>query len=340
MNNNNAVDATLEETRDLDVASILAEGFTGSPDDSANESSIDQSVRTISAVGTLLPSLTTTYQQGGEEHCPFAGASRPIPPTFPHKLMEMITWCHSDDAGRGKEAIHWCPNGTAFTIRHPENLTKFVLPKFFKTCKFESFKRKLYRYGFRQVSKGPDKNAYFQENFVRGLPELCNKLKIMYSDKEQTQHMTKLMENHRKKHIARAVSSLSKSASSLAPAVPFTGSVFVSALPFSFPQALVSINQTPSSCYPYPAHIVPLGQPTFFPYSESVKRLCGVPDSMRVHTHGLPTTGFLPVGQGPHPCFMVCNGVPMPSSESSFLMYPAFQYGGSTDAVPSGAGRG
>ena len=69
---------------------------------------------------------------------------------FPVKLMEIL----SND--QYIDCIAWLPHGRSFVIHSPERFTEHVLPKITKPCKFSSFTRKLYRWGFRQISKGPD----------------------------------------------------------------------------------------------------------------------------------------------------------------------------------------
>jgi hypothetical protein len=48
--------------------------------------------------------------------------------------------------------ICWTLEGRAFVIRNREDLVKTWLPLFFRHGKFQSFTRKLYRWGFRQVN--------------------------------------------------------------------------------------------------------------------------------------------------------------------------------------------
>jgi HSF-type DNA-binding len=47
------------------------------------------------------------------------------------------------------------------------------LPKFFKQSKFTSFTRKLNRWGFIRVTRGPQTGSYFHKLFQRDHPELC-----------------------------------------------------------------------------------------------------------------------------------------------------------------------
>ena len=107
-------------------------------------------------------------------------ARHPLP--FPQKLMQMIQWCERQAWGRNKKnPFVWTPDGRAFEIVDPDYITRILLPKFFnKETHFESFRRKLYRWGFRQVSG----NIYACQNFQRDQPENCHRMEIRYSSKE------------------------------------------------------------------------------------------------------------------------------------------------------------
>lgn len=50
--------------------------------------------------------------------------------------------------------VKWQEDGKSFVIFDPKDFTDKVVPLFFKPTKFSSFTRKLYRWGFRQISKG------------------------------------------------------------------------------------------------------------------------------------------------------------------------------------------
>ena len=67
------------------------------------------------------------------------------------------------------EAITWLPGGKSFSIINPKKFTDAVLPNFFKQAKFESFVRKLYRWGFRQVDKGEVGHiTFYHKHFQKG----------------------------------------------------------------------------------------------------------------------------------------------------------------------------
>jgi hypothetical protein len=88
---------------------------------------------------------------------------------------------YADKAGDPETfCVAWLPDGKSFIVRHPDDFTRKVLPKFFKSTKFSSFTRKLYRWGFRQVNRGigPDDPIIFgNEWFQRNDAELMTKMR-------------------------------------------------------------------------------------------------------------------------------------------------------------------
>ena len=72
------------------------------------------------------------------------------------QLMLMLIHIERISAMSGKRAdempIGWTLQGRAFIIRSKDELVQTWLPKFFRHGKFQSFTRKLYPWGFRQVN--------------------------------------------------------------------------------------------------------------------------------------------------------------------------------------------
>jgi hypothetical protein len=70
--------------------------------------------------------------------------------------MLMLAYVDKENKRSGgdpeKLCISWILDGRAFIIRSKEEMAKQLLPMFFRQSKFPSFTRKLYRWGFRQVS--------------------------------------------------------------------------------------------------------------------------------------------------------------------------------------------
>eukprot|EP00550_Attheya_septentrionalis_P009830 CAMPEP_0198285966 /NCGR_PEP_ID=MMETSP1449-20131203/5175_1 /TAXON_ID=420275 /ORGANISM="Attheya septentrionalis, Strain CCMP2084" /LENGTH=364 /DNA_ID=CAMNT_0043983585 /DNA_START=67 /DNA_END=1161 /DNA_ORIENTATION=+ len=105
------------------------------------------------------------------DHDSHPGGSGDYVKTFPEKLMKILS------TPEYASAIVWQPHGRSFLIISPERLTSDVLPHYFKRCKFSSFIRKLYRWGFRQITKGADTHSYFHRLFQRGNMALCMQMR-------------------------------------------------------------------------------------------------------------------------------------------------------------------
>jgi hypothetical protein len=85
----------------------------------------------------------------------------------PPKLMDIL---NSDEY---TDVISWIPNGAAFIIYKKKKFSTDVLPRFFKQSKFTSFTRKLNRWGFIRITRGPQTGSYLHKLFHRDHPELC-----------------------------------------------------------------------------------------------------------------------------------------------------------------------
>jgi HSF-type DNA-binding len=71
------------------------------------------------------------------------------------------------------DVISWLPHGKGFLIYKKKKFALEVLPKYFKQAKFTSFTRKLNRWGFSRVTRGPETGAYYHKLFQRGDLRLC-----------------------------------------------------------------------------------------------------------------------------------------------------------------------
>jgi HSF-type DNA-binding len=70
------------------------------------------------------------------------------------------------DDPRNAELIAWLPHGRAFVIYRKREFAADVLPKYFqKFAKYSSFTRKLNRWGFVRVTRGPETGAYYHPLF-------------------------------------------------------------------------------------------------------------------------------------------------------------------------------
>lgn len=87
--------------------------------------------------------------------------------SFIHKLHEILS--NSKVYG---EFISWRPHGRAFVILKPKQMETKVLGNFFDHSRYSTFLRQLKDYGFKQITQGTDRNCYYHEAFLRGLPHL------------------------------------------------------------------------------------------------------------------------------------------------------------------------
>jgi len=98
---------------------------------------------------------------------------------FPAKLMQILS---RDDI---RDIVTWMPHGRSFIFFDTERFTNEVLPNYFRKSKFSSFVRKLYRWGFRQIRKGPDADSYFHLLFQRDKMSLIVHLSCSKDDPAQ-----------------------------------------------------------------------------------------------------------------------------------------------------------
>jgi hypothetical protein len=88
--------------------------------------------------------------------------------TFPLKLLSFLQNKDFEDV------MWWFPTGDAFCVV-PKEFSERVLEKHFQGTKFESFTRKLNRWGFKKIGHpdvAPEAMAYQHELFHRDKPEL------------------------------------------------------------------------------------------------------------------------------------------------------------------------
>lgn len=90
---------------------------------------------------------------------------------FPLKLQEMLSRDELSDI------ISWMPHGRAWKVHKPKAFEEKVIPQFFVCCKYSSFVRQANGWGFRRMSQGADRNAYYHRYFLRGRADLCRLMK-------------------------------------------------------------------------------------------------------------------------------------------------------------------
>jgi hypothetical protein len=135
----------------------------------------------VSVAGSSTSSTSSTSAP-----TPFKQTAENAKEIFPRRLFRILSDPSICDI------ITWLPHGRAFVILKTDELAETVLPKYFpescataqsaskssksQTCKYPSFTRKLNRWGFRQVTRGPDSGAFHHNFFNREEPDLCLKM--------------------------------------------------------------------------------------------------------------------------------------------------------------------
>lgn len=86
---------------------------------------------------------------------------------FAQKLYEIL------DNPQYSDTIKWLPGGKSWIIMDKRAFTTEILPLFFKQTQFTSFTRKLSRWKFQRVNKGPYMGAYHHKLFRKDKKYLC-----------------------------------------------------------------------------------------------------------------------------------------------------------------------
>ena len=109
--------------------------------------------------------IINTNQLYSEQSHPMNGTS------FPMRLFEIVS------KDRHPDIISWLPHGQGFMIHDKTRFAETILPHYFDGTKFTSFTRRLKRWNFVRVSRGPELGAYYNKNFVRGKPADVKKMR-------------------------------------------------------------------------------------------------------------------------------------------------------------------
>lgn len=92
-------------------------------------------------------------------------------PNFPAKMHAILSRPELADI------IGWMPHGRSWRVLKPREFEILVMPTYFEQSKFSSFIRQANGWGFRRITQGRDRNSYYHELFLRGIPHLCKQMK-------------------------------------------------------------------------------------------------------------------------------------------------------------------
>lgn len=92
-------------------------------------------------------------------------------PNFPAKMHAILS--RPDLA----DVVAWLPHGRSWRVLKPREFEIRVIPTYFEHAKFSSFIRQANGWGFRRITQGRDRNSYYNELFLKGLPHLCKNMR-------------------------------------------------------------------------------------------------------------------------------------------------------------------
>jgi hypothetical protein len=123
--------------------------------------------KTISSSSSPSASASSATATGGNNH------QHTTP--FPWKVHEMLD--RADKEGF-EHIVSWLPTEVhGFKVHNSKEFVSIVLPKFFRQTKYKSFQRQCNIWGFERLLDGPFKGGYTHDEFVKGNPSLCSKMK-------------------------------------------------------------------------------------------------------------------------------------------------------------------
>eukprot|EP00814_Leptocylindrus_danicus_P010256 CAMPEP_0116030308 /NCGR_PEP_ID=MMETSP0321-20121206/16776_1 /TAXON_ID=163516 /ORGANISM="Leptocylindrus danicus var. danicus, Strain B650" /LENGTH=427 /DNA_ID=CAMNT_0003505087 /DNA_START=38 /DNA_END=1321 /DNA_ORIENTATION=- len=97
--------------------------------------------------------------------------------TFPMKLMILLS---SLDVSEISDGIKWLPHGRSFIVLDPKKFEKDIMPKYFGHLRlFKSFLRQVNLWGFKRITHGADRGAYYHQLFLRKKPGLTRMMELV-----------------------------------------------------------------------------------------------------------------------------------------------------------------
>ena len=90
---------------------------------------------------------------------------------FPETLFDIISVVDYS------HIIAWLPHGRGFFIYDKQRFANEILSRYFDRAKYPSFTRRLKRWNYARVPRGPEMGAYYNPNFCRDQPDLVRKMR-------------------------------------------------------------------------------------------------------------------------------------------------------------------
>ncbi len=93
--------------------------------------------------------------------------------SFVQVLMDILNVTDPDHT----DVICWVPDGESFLIADQERFERELLPTYFRGSLFNSFVRKLNRWGFRRLKRTGKASSFAHDCFLRDKPWLCENMR-------------------------------------------------------------------------------------------------------------------------------------------------------------------
>jgi HSF-type DNA-binding len=90
---------------------------------------------------------STKINEDGTIRVPSGSGYRVMTP-FPWRLHEIL---EEVEQMKLDWIVSWLPNGRGFQVHCQNNFSEIIIPMFFRHCRYKSFQRQLYLYGFRSL---------------------------------------------------------------------------------------------------------------------------------------------------------------------------------------------
>jgi hypothetical protein len=137
----------------------------------------------------VAPHAVLPKQQRTSVKAPFKPKSNRRKPSFAEKLHAILSNKHLSPI------ISWLSTGKSFCILNKEQFTRHVLPFYFREAKFESFSRRIKRWGFRKMyTTGQKQVIYTHDLFQKDRLDLC---RMMNGRANETGAKDELMDPHK-----------------------------------------------------------------------------------------------------------------------------------------------
>lgn len=133
---------------------------------------------------------------------------------FPMKLHDIVSDETSDDI------IKWLPGGKAFMIVDKKKFAQDILPNHFQQSQFTSFTRKLSRWRFTRVPRGPFIGAYYNKLFLKGHRSLCWHMRCKNENTGKTTFGSQTADTIREMSVSHGIMQSNLPAPGLAMAFP------------------------------------------------------------------------------------------------------------------------